>query len=186
MQQRYQLSYWDSQIIAAAAATRTRTSFTPKTSATARFMAPCAAKIRFDRTEPPTPKASHVHPRQRQHQGHHPGLHRQERHVPFRAGDGLWHQARRRRFAGQGRLDPSRPAGLRHGRRGAGRNRRRRQRDLCAAARRGGRDLRGDRRRDAAHRLHHRRHPGARHGAGSSARCRARSRSWSVRTAPAS
>ena len=69
-------------------------------------------------------------------------------------------------FARQGRLDPSRPAGLRHRRRSAREDRRRRQRDLRAAARRGRRDLRGDRRRDAAHRLHHRGHSGARHGAG--------------------
>ena len=51
-------------------------------------------------------------------------------------------------------------------------DRRRRQRDLCAAALRRRRDLRGDRRRDPADRLHHRGHSGARHGARSSARCR--------------
>ena len=45
------------------------------------------------------PKVRHVHSRQRQHQGHHPGLHRQERHVPFRTGDRLRHQARRRHLA---------------------------------------------------------------------------------------
>ena len=39
-------------------------------------------------------------------------------------------------------------------------------RDLRAAAVRGRRDPRGDRRRDPADRLHHRGHPGARHGAG--------------------
>ncbi len=113
-----------------------------------------------------SPKASHVHSRRRRHQGHHPGLHRQERHVPFRAGDGLRDQARGRRLARQGRLDPSRAAGLRHSRRSAGENRRRRERDLCAAGGRRGRDLRSDRRRDAAHRLHHRGHSGPRHGAG--------------------
>ena len=53
-------------------------------------------------------------------------------------------------------------------------------RDLRAAARRGGRDLRGDRRRDAADRLHHRGHSGARHGAGQARACRARSRSSSA------
>ena len=44
--------------------------------------------------------------------------------------------------------------------RGAREDRRRRQRDLRAAAGRGRRDLRSDRRRDPADRLHHRRHPG--------------------------
>ena len=42
----------------------------------------------------------------------------------------------------------------------------RRQRDLRAAGRRRRRDLRGDPGRDPAHRLHHRGHPGARHGQG--------------------
>ena len=133
---------------------------------TAKTFVRVRAKIRSDRIDRQLPKASHVHSRRRRHQGHHPRLHRQERHVPFRAGDRLRHEARRRRVARQGRLDPSRPAGLRHGRRSAGENGRRRQRDLRAAGRRGGRDLRGDRRRDAAHRLHHRGHSGPRHGAG--------------------
>ena len=35
-------------------------------------------------------------------QGHLPGLHRPAGHLPFRAGDRLRHQARRRRHAGQG------------------------------------------------------------------------------------
>ena len=67
---------------------------------------------------------------------------------------------------GKGRLDPSRPAGLRHGRAGARGDGRRRSRHLCAAARRGRRDLRSDRCRNPADRLHHRRHSGARHGQG--------------------
>ena len=66
---------------------------------------------------------------------------------------------------GKGGIDTSRPAGLRHGGRGARRDRRRRSRRLRAAGRRRRRHLRGDRRRDPAHRLHHRGHPGARHGA---------------------
>ena len=44
-------------------------------------------------------------------------------------------------------------------------DRRERDGDLRAAALRGRRDPRGDRRRDPADRLHHRGHPGARHGA---------------------
>ena len=48
--------------------------------------------------------------------------------------------------------------------------------DLRAAAGRGGRDLRGDRRRDPADRLHHRGHPGARHGQGQALAVAARSR----------
>jgi succinyl-CoA synthetase alpha subunit len=49
-------------------------------------------------------------------------------------------------------------------------DRRRRLRDLRAAARRGRRDPRGDRRRDPADRLHHRGHPGDGHGEGEAAR----------------
>ena len=49
---------------------------------------------------------------------------------------------------------------------GARENRLRRQRDLCAAGRRGGRDLRSDRCRNSADRLHHRGHSRARHGEG--------------------
>ena len=59
-----------------------------------------------------------VHPHRQEHQGHLPGLYRQERHVPFRAGDRLRHQDGRRHLARQRRLDPSRPAGVRHRRRG--------------------------------------------------------------------
>ncbi len=50
--------------------------------------------------------------------------------------------------------------------RGAAKDRLRRERDLRAAARRRRRHLRSDRRRDPAHRLHHRGHSGARHGEG--------------------
>ena len=48
-----------------------------------------------------------------------PGLHRRAGHLPFRAGDRLRHQDGRRRHAGQGRHHASRPAGVRHGGRGA-------------------------------------------------------------------
>ena len=57
----------------------------------------------------------HVGHDRRQHQGHLPGLHRQERDLPLRAGDRLRHQDGRRHLARQRRRDPSRPAGLRHG-----------------------------------------------------------------------
>ena len=67
---------------------------------------------------------------------------------------------------GKGGATPSRPAGVRHRRRGARKDRLRRQRHLRAAGRRGRRDLRGDRGRDPADRLHHRRHPGDGHGQG--------------------
>ena len=67
---------------------------------------------------------------------------------------------------GKGGHDPYRPARLRHGRRGGGGDRRRCQRDLRAAALRRRFDPRGDRRRGAADRRHHRGHSGARHGAG--------------------
>ena len=116
------------------------------------------------------------HPRRQEHQGHLPGLHRQERHLPFRAGDRLRHQDGRRRRARQRRLDPSRPAGVRHRGRGQGKDRLRRQRDLRAAGRRCRRHLGSDRRRDPADRLHHRRHPGARHGEGQAFAVAARSR----------
>ncbi len=43
--------------------------------------------------------AADVHPHRQQHQGHLPGLHRQERHLPFRAGDRLRHEDGRRRHA---------------------------------------------------------------------------------------
>ena len=99
-------------------------------------------------------------------QSHHPGLHRQERHVPFGAGD----QIRHRRSSAAPRparaAPASGPAGVRHRHGSARRHRRRRLGDLCAAAGRGRRDLRSDRRRDPTDRLHHRRHSGARHGAG--------------------
>ena len=108
----------------------------------------------------------HVHPHRQEHQGHLPGLHRQERHLPFAGRDRLRHQDGRRHRAGQRRHDPSRPAGVRHRRGGEGEDRLRRERDLRAAARRRRRDRGGDRRRDPADRLHHRRHSGRRHGEG--------------------
>ena len=42
---------------------------------------------------------THAHPHRQEHQGHLPGLYRQERHFPFRAGDRLRHQNGRRHFA---------------------------------------------------------------------------------------
>ena len=60
------------------------------------------------------PLRVNVHPHRQEHQGHLPGLHRQERHVSFRAGDRLRHQNGRRRLARQRRLDPSQSAGVRH------------------------------------------------------------------------
>ena len=101
------------------------------------------------------------------HENHHPGFHRQERHVPLRAGHRLFrHQGRRRHLARQGWRDPSRPADLRHGRRSEGSHRRRRLRDLRAAAGRGRRHLRGHRRGNPADRLHHRGHSGRGHDQG--------------------
>ena len=86
-----------------------------------------------------------------EHQGHLPGLHRQERHLPLRAGDRLRHQDGRRRPPGKGGSHASRPAGLRHGRRGEGRRRAPTPASIYVPpAGRGGRDLRGDRRRDPA------------------------------------
>ncbi|CAA9365111.1 MAG: Succinyl-CoA ligase [ADP-forming] alpha chain, partial [uncultured Microvirga sp.] len=107
-----------------------------------------------------------VHPHRRKHQGHLPGLHGQERDLSFRAGDRLWHPHGRGHLAGQGRGDASRPAGVRHRHGGEGEDRGGRERHLCAAGRRRRRHPRGDRRRDPAHRLHHRGHSGAGHGAG--------------------
>ena len=48
-------------------------------------------------------EAADVHPHRQEHQGHLPGLHRQERHLPFRAGDRLRHQDGRRHVARQRR-----------------------------------------------------------------------------------
>ena len=67
---------------------------------------------------------------------------------------------------GKGGPDPSRPAGLRHGGRVPGHDRRRRLGDLRAAAGRRRRHPRGHRGRDPADRLHHRGHPGRRHDQG--------------------
>ena len=55
-------------------------------------------------------------------------------------------------------------------------DRRRRHRHLRAAGRRRRRDLRGDRRRDPAHHLHHRGHPGRRHGRVKRSLCGSKSR----------
>ena len=61
-----------------------------------------AQKIVESREEAPPDGHSH----RQEHQGHLPGLHRQERHVPFRAGDRLRHQDGRRHLAGQRRHRP--------------------------------------------------------------------------------
>ena len=53
-------------------------------------------------------RRDHVHPHRQEHQGHLPGLHRQERHLPFRAGDRLRHQDGRRHLARQRRHHASR------------------------------------------------------------------------------
>ena len=58
-------------------------------------------------------------------------------------------------------------------------------RHLRAAALRRRRHPRGDRRRNPAHRLHHRGHPGPRHGQGQARARPARRAAWSGRTAPA-
>ena len=103
-------------------------------------------------TRPVKTRKSNVHSRQLEHQGHHPGDDRRDRHLPHRAGARLRHPDGGGRDARQGRADPYRPAGVRH-RRGGGRgDRGRRQRDLRAAALRRGFDPRGDRRRSAADR----------------------------------
>jgi hypothetical protein len=106
-----------------------------------------------------------VHSRRQEHQGHLPGLHRQERHLPFRAGDCLRHPDGRRHHAGQGRHHASQSAGLRH---------------RAEAREKTGADasviyvpppvrrMRSARRstRRSADRLHHRRHSGDGHGQG--------------------
>ena len=96
-----------------------------------------------------------------------PGLHRQERHLPFRAGASptapRWSAAPRRARAARpiSACRCSTPSPKRATKTGADAIG-----DLRAAAGRRRRDLRGDRRRNPADRLHHRRHSGARHGQG--------------------
>ncbi len=106
------------------------------------------------------------HPRRPQHQGHHPGDDRRDRHVPHAPGARLRHADGRRRDAGEGRDDAPRLAGVRHGARGGREDWRDRVGDLRPAAVRRGFDPRGDRRRSAADRHDHRGHSGARHGQG--------------------
>ena len=65
---------------------------------------------------------------------------------------------------GKGGHDAHRPAGVQHRRRSGREDRRRRVGGLRPAALRRGFDPRGDRRRGAADRVHHRGHSGARHG----------------------
>ena len=110
--------------------------------------------------------ASREHPRRPQHQGHHPGHDRRDRHLPHQPGARLWHEDGGRGHPREGRPRAPRPAGLRHGPRSGRGDRRHRIRDLRPAAVRRGFDPRGDRRRSAADRHHHRGHSGARHGQG--------------------
>ena len=71
---------------------------------------------RCRREDRPTPcrRQPDVRPDRRQHQGHLPGLHRRPGDLPLRAGDRLRHPDGRRRDPGQGRREPSGPAGVRH------------------------------------------------------------------------
>ena len=100
-------------------------------------------------------------------QGHLPGLHRRAGHLPLRAGDRLRHPHGRRRHARQGRHHPSRPAGVRHRRRGRRRRPAPTPRVIYVPP-----PFAADAILEAvdagmrARRLHHRGHPGARHGAG--------------------
>ena len=47
---------------------------------------------------------NHVHSHRQKHKAPHAGFHRQNRHIPFRAGDCLWHEACRRHVTRQRRL----------------------------------------------------------------------------------
>src|ERR1700688_1496847 len=109
---------------------------------------------------------NHVHPDRQEYKSHLPGLYRQERYLPLGGRHRLRHQDGRGHVARQRRLDSSRSAGVRHCRGSAREARRRCIRDLRAAAGGGGCDLRSDRCRNPADRLHHRGHSGARPGAG--------------------
>ena len=77
---------------------------------------------------------------------------------------------------GKGGIDASGPPGFQHRRQSRERNRRQRHRDLRAAAFRRRRHHGSRRRRHRADRLHHRRHPGRRHGEGLEVPARARTR----------
>ena len=151
--------------------------------AQSREASPPAARL------PSEPDFVNEHPRQQEHQGHLPGFHRQAGHVPRRAvprrtaprSSAASRRARAARstsslpvFDTVARSRRARPAPTR-------------QHDLRAAAVRGRRDPGSGRRRHRAHRLHHRRHPGARHGARSRPRCKGYEHACSsARTAPAS
>jgi hypothetical protein len=103
----------------------------------------------------------HVHSRRQEHKDHRAGPDRQDRHLPHRAGAGLytaprWSPASIPRRAARpgppvtaGDAGPARQgiADLCHGCRSQGGHRRQRLGGLCAAGRRGGGDHRGDRRR---------------------------------------
>ncbi len=80
---------------------------------------PTISTTRRRRSSKPSKGPPDVRPHRQEHQGHLPGLHRQERHLPFGGGDRLRHQDGRRHLARQGRLVPSQSAGVRHGRRRA-------------------------------------------------------------------
>ena len=127
----------------------------------------------------------HVHPDRQEHARPLPGLHGQAGHVPLAAVPRVRHQAGRRRHAGPRWRETPGPAGVRHRARRGREDRRQRDDDLRAAAVRRGRDHRGGRRGHRSDRLHHRGHPGQRHGQGQGRRSRTRSRCSSARTAPA-
>ena len=125
-----------------------------------------ARSLQADRQQPRRRGGRREHPRRQEHQGHHPGDDRRDRHVPHAPGARLRHADGRRRHAGQGRhehlglpvFDTVAEAVAKTGATAS--------RDLCSAALRRGLDPRGDRRRSAADRHHHRGHSGARHGQG--------------------
>ena len=94
-----------------------------------------------------------------------PGPDRPRGHVPRESGGRLRDDRRGRHHARQGRDDPRRLADLRHGRGGGPQDRRKRVGHLRSAGVRRRCGDGGGRRGAAVDRLHHRRHPDARHDA---------------------
>ena len=95
------------------------------------------------------------HRRQR-HAARRPGAHRQRGPLPRPAQQGLRHERRRRRHAGQGRPGRRGHPRLQHGRRRRRQGGREHVAHLRAGPLRGRRDLRGGRRRHRHRHLHHR------------------------------